>query len=219
MQNRQKRNSEAKEPDDFFASLADEEDLSAFSRAKREQILTAAIDLFLSAGYAATTMNGLAAKAGVTKQTIYSHFSDKESLFTAIIRRVTLTNFEAQFGQEALSGDPEDVLRRIFSVFQALGKSDQYLRLMRTIIAESARFPELARLYYRTVIQRGITLLSHYFESHPELGIKDSIATARIYCGSLIACLISQELLHGKEIMPFELERLVDPLISQILRC
>src|SRR5258706_7341146 len=73
------------------------DDLSAFSRRKREQILGAAIELFLAEGYAATTMNRVATAAGVTKQTIYSHFNDKERLFAAIIERVTIKHLDDQF--------------------------------------------------------------------------------------------------------------------------
>ncbi len=194
-------------------------ELSAFSRAKRAKILEGAIKLFLAEGYAATSMNRVAAVAGVTKQTIYSHFHDKEGLFAAIIEQVTIKHLEDHFGSKSLSGNPETVLRSFAAVLLGRQYDQQYLDLLRTVIAESARFPELARLFVRTVIKRGIEMLSNYFESHPELKVSDSQATARVFCGSLIAYIISQEILHGKEVIEFDVERLVNTLVIQSLRC
>lgn len=196
-----------------------EDDLSTFSKRKREQILSAAMELFLTEGYAATTMNRVASMSGVTKQTIYSHFHDKEGLFVAIIEQVTIKHMHDQFKGRTLEGEPEQVLRSLAKIFIDRQKDEQYLYLIRTVIAESARFPELARLFVRTVIKRGIQMLSQYFDNHPELEIRDSQATARIFCGSFISYIISQEILHGKEIIQFDVERLVDQLIAQILRC
>ena len=195
------------------------QELSAYSKAKRELILNAAIKLFLAEGYAATSMNRVAVVSGVTKQTIYSHFQDKDGLFVAIIESVTIKHMEDRFGGQPITGDPESVLRSFAGVLIGRQKDEQYLNLIRTVIAESARFPKLAQLFVRTVIKRGIEMLSAFFDSHKELGIKDSQATARIFCGSLIGCIISQEILHGKEIIPFEVDRIVDALVDQILRC
>ncbi len=200
------------------ASLDNGARISVFSQEKRKKILKAAIKLFLSEGYLATSMNRVAEVAGVTKQTIYSHFQDKEGLFTAIIENVTLRHLNQQLDGEHLSGEPETVLRGVARAFLELQKDPQYLNLLRTIIAESERFPELARLYVRTVIQRGMRVMTAYLESRPELRIEDPVATARIFCGSIIACVISQEILHGKDVIPFKTERLVDSLIACILR-
>lgn len=199
------------------AGEIESQELSAFSRSKRQKILKAAIELFLSEGYAATSMNRVASLSGVTKQTIYSHFQDKEGLFAALIEELTLKRFGDRFDGKPLSGEPEAVLRSFAEVMIKLQKDKQFISLYRTIIAESARFPELAQLFVKTVIKRGINLLSAYFDTHPELNIADSQATARIFCGSLVAFLISQHILHGQEIIPFQAERLVDSLISHII--
>lgn len=71
--------------------------------------------------------------------------------------------------------------------FTKVASNPEYLALFRLIITESERFPELAKLYTQTVIQRGRKLLSQYFASHPELGITDPEATAQIFFGSLVS--------------------------------
>jgi AcrR family transcriptional regulator len=65
---------------------------------KREQILQGAIQVFLQRGYAGTSMDQVATIANVSKQTIYSHFQDKEGLFTALIERVTIERWQAEAG-------------------------------------------------------------------------------------------------------------------------
>lgn len=197
----------------------EDDELSTFSRAKRARILEGAIKLFLEAGYAATSMNRVASVSGVTKQTIYSHFHDKEGLFVAIIEQVTIKHLEQRFSGKRLEGEPAEVLRSFAEVLAGRRQDEQYIRLLRTVIAESARFPELARLFVRTVVKPGIEMLATYLDTRPELCIKDPQATARIFCGSLIAFLIAQEILHGKEVVPFEIERLVTTLIEQIVPC
>ena len=52
---------------------------------KREAILSAAVELFMSHGFAGTSMDNLAAAANVSKATLYSHFADKSTLYRAII--------------------------------------------------------------------------------------------------------------------------------------
>ena len=95
---------------------------------------------------------------------------------------------------------------------------DEYLNLLRVVIGESARFPELAQLYSRTVVQRGRCLLSTYFKSHPELHIADPEATAQIFIGALVSFLVSQKILYGEQMMPIEQERLINTLIPLIVK-
>ncbi len=184
---------------------------------KREQILQGAMQVFLKHGYAGTSMDRVAATAGVSKQTIYSHFQDKDGLFTALIERVTIHRLQHELGATELRGEPAVLLRQLGQVFLTKMGSQEYLSLLRVVIAESVRFPELAQLYSRTVVHRGRQLLSTYFEEHPELNIADPEATAHIFAGSLVSLLISQELLYGKAVSPLEGERVVDALVTLVL--
>lgn len=200
--------------------LNEEQELSAYSKAKRQQIIDGALKVFLKYGYEGTSMNRVAEEASVIKQTIYSHFDDKQGLFKAIIESLTLQKFKEQFGAEEIdvAADPEFVLRKIAGVFAGRKKDASYIALMRTVIGESARFPELARLYTTTVIKRGIQILTTYLEAHPELGIKDAEATARVYCGSLVNTILLEEVLYGSEIVPFDMQRIVDALVAMVLK-
>ena len=181
---------------------------------KYEQILQGATRVFLKHGYAGTSMDRVAAAAGVSKQTIYSHFQDKEGLFTALIERVTIRQLRDEYGSDLFQGELAELLRSIAEGFLAKKNDQEYISLLRVVVAESARFPELAQLYTRTVIQPVCHRLSLYFESHPELNISDPEALTHIFLGSLSAFILSQEVLYGKDIMPMEDERLINSLIS-----
>ncbi|MCU0569186.1 MAG: TetR/AcrR family transcriptional regulator [Oculatellaceae cyanobacterium Prado106] len=184
---------------------------------KREQILQGAMQVFLSQGYAGTSMDRVAAIAGVSKQTIYSHFQDKEGLFTALIERVTIQRLQRDLGTEGLQGEPRVTLRRLANAYLQKMADEEYLALLRVVMAESTRFPELAQLYTKTVIHKGLSLISTYLKAHPELNLSDPEATARIFIGSLVSFLVTQEILHGKTILPMERDRLVDSLVELVL--
>jgi AcrR family transcriptional regulator len=185
---------------------------------KREQILQGAIQVFLQRGYAGTSMDQVATIANVSKQTIYSHFQDKEGLFTALIERVTIERWQAEAGLEVWEGEPETTLRRLAIAYLKKIGDEEYLALLRVVIGESVKFPELTQLYTRTVIQRGHGLICNYFKAHPELKLSDPEATARICMGSLVSFVVTQQILYGSQIMPFEQERLIDELVGMVLR-
>lgn len=184
---------------------------------KRDQILQGATEVFLNHGYAGTSMDRVAAAAGVSKQTIYSHFQDKEGLFAALIERVTIQRIQQELGAEELQGEPERLLRQLAHAFlERMGNPD-YLNVLRIIIAESVRFPELAQLYSRTVVHRGRQILVRYFEAHPELQIADPEATAHIFAGSLVSFMLSHEILYGKLVSPLTGEQVVNALVDLML--
>lgn len=113
-------------------------------RRKRESVLDAAVELFLSSGFDRTSMDAVAAHAGVSKTTVYAHFGDKLELFRAVTERAG-TSLDLDIDRAALASadDPEDRLAQIvFKVLQATS-SPQYLAFLRVMTAESARHPEL----------------------------------------------------------------------------
>jgi AcrR family transcriptional regulator len=185
---------------------------------KQEQILRGAMQVFLEIGYAGTSMDRVAAAAGVSKQTIYSHFRDKAGLFKALMERVTINRFRPIFKRDQkLAGAPEVVLREIAETFLTLKSDPEYHSLLRVIIAESKRFPEFAKLYTETVIKQGRQLLCRYIDAHPELNFPDAEAIAQIFIGALVSYVVAQEILYGKEIIPLEAERVIDSLVELIV--
>jgi len=184
---------------------------------KQEAILQGAVRVFLRCGYAGTSMDRVATEAGVSKQTIYSHFQDKEGLFTALMERMTICRFQAVFQDEKLCGEPDVLLRQFAETYLTQIADREYVALLQVIIGESGRFPELAKLYGRTVIQRGRTVMADYFRRHPELGFADPEAIAHIFVGPLVSYVIAQEIFYGTESMPLGRDRIVASLLSLLL--
>ena len=190
------------------------------STEKTEAILEGAMQEFLAHGYAATSMDRVAKAAGVSKATVYSHFGDKEGLFNALIQALAKDKFQTAIGlqeSQSLAKDPKIVLRELAGKILDNAVNDRtFQNFIRIIIGESGRFPELAKAYVNNLAKPAIEILTQYFKSHPELNLPDEEATVRIFMGSLIYYIMLQELLHGKEIVPLERDRLIDTLTHLI---
>ena len=121
--------------------------------AKRDAILDAAQGLFLSVGYAATSMDSVASGAGVSKATIYAHFDSKEELFSAMMQRRCDASFA--FTAPEAGKDATQTLTAIGERLLALLIAPESLALFRVVVAESARVPELAKAFYETGPAKG----------------------------------------------------------------
>ena len=190
------------------------------STEKTQAIFKGAMQEFLAHGYAATSMDRVAKTAGVSKATVYSYFGDKEGLFNALIQALAKEKFQTAIGlqePQSLEKDPKIVLRELAGKILDHAISDRaFQNFIRIIIGESGRFPELAKAYVNNLAKPAIEILTKYFKSHPELNLPDEEATVRIFMGSLIYYIMLQELLHGKDIIPLERDRLVDTLTHLI---
>jgi TetR/AcrR family transcriptional regulator of autoinduction and epiphytic fitness len=192
------------------------------SAEKSAAILKGAMEEFLKHGYAGSSMDKVAKASGVSKATVYSHFGDKESLFNAVIHDLAEERLKASIDvqQPQFSGQsPQEVLSAIANKMIANATQDSIVQdFMRIIIGESGRFPELAKAYVNNLAKPTIETLTQYLKLHPELAIKDPEATVRIMMGSLVYFIMLQEMMHGKDIMPLESDRLINTLVDLIVR-
>jgi AcrR family transcriptional regulator len=126
-----------------------------------KEILEAAFEEFSRNGYAATTLDQVAVRAGVTKGTIYVYFENKEHLFISMVRE--LTKPATDFAQEMFErdeGSTADLLREQFSfIYRHIVEDRRRREVVRMLIAESPRFPELADRYHEEIHRPCIELL------------------------------------------------------------
>src|SRR2546421_10998742 len=137
------------------------------SARKRQAILDAATTTFLSKGYLGTSMDEIAALAQVSKQTVYKHFADKESLFTEIVTGTVNEISDPvhdEVAQLADSGDLEADLRDLARRLLARLMQPRLLELRRLVIAEANRFPELGLAFYERGPGRTMAALASVFE-------------------------------------------------------
>ncbi len=187
---------------------------------KMEKILQGAMQEFLAQGYAAASMDRVADAAGVSKATVYSYFQDKKGLFKALIEKLARKRFYSILGSQPLHGEPYVVLRRLaVTALDQMVKDQEYQSFERLLMGESARFPELAQVFIYSIAKPAIETISKYLAAHPELKIPDPEATARILIGSLVHFVTTQEIMHGKDIIPMEGDRLIDALTHLIVNC
>ncbi|MDE2597115.1 MAG: TetR/AcrR family transcriptional regulator [Sphingomonadales bacterium] len=118
---------------------------------RREAILDVAACSFLEFGYAATTMNAIAATLGGSKGTLWSYFPSKELLFAAVLERATAA-FRRELGLILDPGDlPERALRRFCREFIIRVTSPDAIALHRLVLGEVQRFPEIGRAFHEGV--------------------------------------------------------------------
>lgn len=123
--------------------------------ARPEEIIAAALDLFVERGYASTRLEDVAARAGVSKGTLYLYFENKEDLFKAVVRGNVLPVL--QHGEvliERFPGSSAELVRQMVRGWWDLTGSTKIAGIPKLIIGEAGNFPDLAKFYYDEVILR-----------------------------------------------------------------
>lgn len=133
---------------------------------KRTAILDAARRSFLQIGFGSTNLDDVAATAEVSKMTIYSHFSSKESLFHAVIEDVIQERSSGApvLDAEVNERDLETVLTRVAEDLIHTVRHPDVVRLRRVLIAEQPRHPELAAKWRSATVVATVRELGAFFE-------------------------------------------------------
>lgn len=135
------------------------------SEARPQEILDAALALFAEKGFAATRMDEIATRAGVTKGTIYLYFESKEQIFRALVENSignALSQVSARVGE--FKGASADLLRMVLgAVVDLIILSDRAV-LPKVLIAEAGNFPEVVRFYRKNIIDKGLAMMSGIIE-------------------------------------------------------
>ncbi|HUD86509.1 MAG TPA: TetR/AcrR family transcriptional regulator [Xanthobacteraceae bacterium] len=126
-----------------------------------QEILEAAFGEFSRNGYATTTLDQIAEHAGVTKGTIYVYFENKEHLFISMVREFTKAAYDTVQGMyETHDGSTADLLRAQFSfIYQHIVEDRRRREVVRMLIAEAPRFPELADRYHEEILRPCLDML------------------------------------------------------------
>ncbi len=130
-------------------------------RDREAAIVAAAIEEFRTSGLANARLDDIATKAGVAKGTLYLYFDNKEELFKAAVRSLIHPMLEAVEQQVALfEGPTEELLRQaIRTMYLNVAEHASGCELMRLMIAEGYRMPDLAEFYRSEVAARGLATL------------------------------------------------------------
>lgn len=118
------------------------------SESKRKQILEAATVLFTEQGYSSTSMDLIAKNAGVSKQTVYSHFGNKDELFAASIKQ-KCDSYHMTEISVADASEPAEILFVLAKRFLAMLTSKEALAIHKICAYESKSYPQLSELFYQ----------------------------------------------------------------------
>ena len=133
--------------------------------ARPSELTAAALGLFVEKGFAATRLEEVASRAGVSKGTLYLYFDSKEALFRAVIQEGILPVVAEGEAIAALhAGSAADLLEQLLqNWWTRIGETD-YAGIPKLMVAEARNFPEVAQFYYENVIRRSRALIGAALE-------------------------------------------------------
>lgn len=160
-----------------------------FRRRRKEarpgEIVAAALETFVEKGFAATRLDDVAARAGVSKGTVYLYFESKEALFKAAIEAAMTPAVEAA---EALANDgarpAADLLRDFVAGWWSMVGNTAAGGLPKLLVAESGNFPEIAHWFHESIIRRAQKAMARIIEvgiARGEFRAADADVSARVF--------------------------------------
>jgi TetR/AcrR family transcriptional repressor of mexJK operon len=155
---------------------------------KRQAIMAAATELFIELGYAAASMEEVARRAGVAKQTLYNYFGSKRALFQAIVEQICDDLMNAVNLDASHDTAPAAVLADFAQRFVRLMVAPTSIGLFRLLAADAHRFPDLAETVFRSGPDRVVADLARYLEAQHRAGrlhVEDAKLSAESFIGSL----------------------------------
>lgn len=189
--------------------------------ARPQELLAAALDLFVERGYAAARLDDVAARAGVSKGTLYLYFENKEELFKAVVREHLVSALaEAEDYIERSAGSSRDLLRTfILSWWERIGQT-KLSGISKLMMAESGNFPDVARFYHDEVISRCNALIVGILERgiiSGEFRPVDTINANLVIVAPIVMLMIWKHSFHSCRLEPISAEDYLDCYLDLLL--
>ena len=197
------------------------------SERKRQAIIQAAGEVFLRHGYLGATTDEVAARASVSKQTLYKHFADKEHLYAEVILDASagvldvLSSATASTLQDAQ--DVRKALRALADSFLSALLQPDYVRLRRLVIAEADRFPEVGTAWFEGPFDRTLVILGEAMQRLADRGLlrnlSDPTRAAYQFAGLVMYQPMNQVMFAGTDAIPpaGQLNRIADSAVDMFL--
>lgn len=178
---------------------------------KRAEIVAAAERLFLGEGYGATSMDRIAAEAGASKRTVYNHFGTKEELFRAVVEPLYATLLDGDVTPVA-GRDPAETLRSFAHAVVRHFSNPRLQALIRLVITEGNRFPEIASIYFAVGKEPAVGRLASWLAAEATAGrlpVDAPTLVAQQFLGSI------KEVLFWPRLLGVEPHHPVDVVIER----
>jgi len=186
-----------------------------------ERILTAALEAFVENGFAATRLEDIAERAGISKGTLYLYFENKEALFKAAVREnIVPLIARAEERVESFEGSARDLLVEIVRSWWKTMHESRITGLPKLVLAESSNFPDAARYYFDEVVVRMRGLIARALRRGIESGefrAVDVDYTVRVVMAPLVMALIWKHSMVKCQIDALDFDRQLNASIDVLL--
>lgn len=200
---------------------------TARSDQRRQAIIRAATEVFLQHGYLGATTDEVAARASVSKQTLYKHFADKHTLFADVILATTVHVAEGLSGAVARRLEDTD---DVFAALRGLAREwmsgllqPDVVRLRRLVIAEADRFPEVGQAWFDRGFGPSLSILAEALERLAARGLlrnlSDPTLAASQFAGLVMYMPMNQAMFAGTRQIPAaaEISRIAESAVAVFL--
>lgn len=189
--------------------------------ARPQELLAAALDLFVERGYAATRLEDVAARAGVSKGTLYLYFENKEELFKAVVRENMVPVLgEAESILDHYEGSTVNLFRElVMGWWQRIGDT-KLSGITKLMVAESSNFPEVAKFYHDEVISRGNAMIMRMLErgiARGEFRAVDVKQTMNVICAPMLMLMMWKHSFTACRAEPLDPENYLNSFIDLFL--
>lgn len=182
--------------------------------ARPDEVLDAALALFTEKGFAATRVEDIATRAGLSKGAVYLYFASKEAILEALVKRAVVPIADSALAVLTnYAGDPRPVISAALKIVAARIADPALAPIPRLMIREIINFPEFAQMYRREVLDRVIPAVQRLIENGIAEGYfrrVDPEMTLRSVIGPVVAHLMISELFGIQPADGLEMGRLVD---------
>ncbi|MEZ5985350.1 MAG: TetR/AcrR family transcriptional regulator [Hyphomonas sp.] len=178
---------------------------------RRQALLGAALDEFFEKGFAATRMDDIARRAGLSKGTLYLYFGSKEALFQGLIETLATPNLKIVETITSQSTSLKDALTRIRQFAPFLVQQTDLPRLMKVLIGDSHLFPDVVRAYREDLIDRVLSMITTLLQRAHDTGeaiIDTPALTARLLMAPMIFSAMWQAVFNQKSEADIDLDEL-----------
>lgn len=169
---------------------------------KRAEILRAALALFGDRGFDGTNMDEVASAVGVSKATLYQFCSSKEDLLVQVLQESTLNILSKSINIERNDENWEEAIRQVGRSYLEIAHQPERVALLRTVIRESAKHPEIGALYYEKGFMAACLNVVDYLKHLKKIGMikmshADIITAVHTYLGSLQSFVLMNSTIAG----------------------
>jgi len=183
-----------------------------------QEITEAALQAFAEKGYAATRVEEVAKRAGVSKGLLYLYFKTKEELFKAVVKSVVVRRVDQLIGSiESTDLSSEDFIRGPLTSFLKQVPGSPVAIVIRLLISEGPRHPDLVDYYYDNVVSKGLAAITGFVERGIDRGeFRKSVVTElpQLFLAPVMLSIIWSIIFKTREL---DTDKLIETQIDMLL--